>query len=387
MAKRDQPRGHEQTLSRFAGQPGRPVIVGGSPRSGTTLLRTMLNSHPELAMPRETRFVIEAWEARTRFGDLREAASRRRLAHWIFECEDSSRSSPARSFRAGRGSPGLARRFGLDRETAIGRLVAAPPTLGSVLATCFVLYAERHEKPRWGDKRPKYAAQMAAVWDLFPNAHFINVIRDPRSCVASMRRLGWYGHNIVPAVELWERSVKTVDSWRRRLAKDQLLDVRFEDLLADPADTLTELTSFAGLAADGGAVEQMLRYHERREVRSERYHANLSRPPDPSRVDAWRDELDVKEIAFVEDAAASLMRRQGYEPVADGVSPPAQLVRELRARRRRSAAGRWKLAWKDRVRKRVTHRHPLAAEVPAARPASASTPSPHRSPAEPTSRR
>jgi hypothetical protein len=370
MAKRDQPRGHEQTLSRFAGQPGRPVIVGGSPRSGTTLLRTMLHCHPELAMPRETRFVIEAWEARTRFGDLRVAANRHRLARWILE-RDSS----------------LARRLALDREKAVRRLLAAPPTLGSVLATCFVMYAERHGKPRWGDKRPRYAARMTAVWDLFPDAHFINVIRDPRSCVASMRRLGWFEGNIVPAVELWERSVETVDSWRPRLAKDQLLDVRFEELLVDPADTLTELTSFAGLAADGGAVEQMLRYHERREVRSERYHANLSRPPDPSRVDAWRDELGVEEIAFVEDAAASIMRRQGYEPVADGVSPPAQLVRELRARRRRSAAGWWKLAWKDRVRKRVTHRHPLAAEVPAARPASASTPSPHRSPAEPTSRR
>ncbi len=351
MVKRHEPTPYSDTVSRFAGQPDRPVIIGACPRSGTTLLRTMLHCHPELAIPRETRFVLEAWQRRKQFGDLRRPANRRALARWIFKRKKSQ-----------------AARLGLEPKEAISRLVAAPPTLGSLLATCFLLYAEKEEKPRWGDKRPTYAARIEAVWDLFPNAHFVNVIRDPRACVASIRKLGWYGGHIAPAVELWERSVTAVDSWRGRLAKDQLLDVRFEDLLADPADTLTELTSFAGLAADGGAVEQMLRYHERREVRSERYHANLSRPPDPSRVDAWRDELDMEEIAFVEHAAASIMRRQGYEPVADGVSPPTQLVRELRARRRRSAAGWWKLAWKDRVRKRVTHRHPLAAEVPAARP-------------------
>ena len=41
-------------LSRYAQERDRPVIVGACPRSGTTLLRTMLNSHPEIGVPRET---------------------------------------------------------------------------------------------------------------------------------------------------------------------------------------------------------------------------------------------------------------------------------------------------------------------------------------------
>jgi hypothetical protein len=338
-----------ETFSKFVGHPDRPVIIGACPRSGTTLLRTMLNSHPDLAMPRETRFVIEAWQRRKEFGDLHRAGNRRRLARWIFKRQKS-----------------LARRLGLDPQKAVERLVAAPPTLGSMLATCFVMYAEKHDKPRWGDKRPKYAAQIAAVWDLYPNAHFVNVVRDPRACAASMRKLGWYDGRLAPAVELWQRAIETVDGWRPRLAADQLLEVRFEDLVAAPEEALAGIVTFAGLAADENAVARMLRYHERKEVRSERYHANVARPPDPTRVSGWTDVLETAEIAFVEDATRPLMRRYGYEPVADGVSAPGELLRELRNRRRRQVAARRKLAWNDRIQKLVTHRQPLAARLPAA---------------------
>ena len=347
MAHAQEPSGHAKTVSPYAGQPDRPVIIGACPRSGTTLLRTMLHFHPEIAIPRETRFVVEAWQHRKQFGDLRRPANRRALARWIFKRKKSH-----------------AARLGLNPEEAIPRLMAAPPTLGSLLATCFLLFAEKEEKRRWGDKRPMYATRMDAVWDLFPNAHFVNVIRDPRACVASIRKVGWYDGHIVPAVELWERSVKTVDSWRRRLAKDQLLDVRFEDLVADPETRLIEIVEFIGAAADGDAVARMLRYHEHDEPLMKRFHANVSRPVDAARTSAWIDLLDTAEIAFVEAATRPLMERYGYESVADAVSPPRQLLRDLGKLRRRQAAVRLKLSLHDRVQKLLTHREPLAAEIP-----------------------
>ena len=332
------------SLSRFAGESHRPAIIGGCPRSGTTLLRTMLHCHPELAIPRETRFVLEALRQRTKFGDLHDVANRRKLGRWIFTRKQTD-----------------ARRLGLDPERAIERVAAAPPTLGSVLATCFAMYAEKHGKPRWGDKRPMYASRISAIWDLFPNVHFINVVRDPRACVASLRKLGWYDGSIVPSVELWERSITAVDRLRPKLRADQLLDVTYEELILDPESTLNEVVSFTRLAADRSAFEQMLSYHELEETRSERYHSNLRRPIDTSRMTAWTETLEPPEIAFIEEATAPLMRQWGYEPVADGVSAPAELLRELDAVRKRQAASRRKALWKDRVRKLVTHRHELAA--------------------------
>ena len=64
------------------------------------------------------------------------------------------------------------------------------------------------------------------------------------------------------------------------------------------------------------AINRMLTYHTRKERRSERYHANLARAPDPTRVSAWTYTLKPGQVAFVEQAVGSLMTRYGYEPVA-----------------------------------------------------------------------
>jgi sulfotransferase family protein len=332
-----------ERLSTFAGQPDRPLIIGGCPRSGTTLLRTMLQAGTEVAVPRETRFVLEAWRERRRFGDLRDANNRRRLARWIFMREETQ-----------------ADRLGLGAEGAVERLVASPPALGSMLTTCFVMFAEKHEKPRWGDKRPLYAARMSAIWDLFPNAHFIHVVRDPRACVASLRTLGWFEGEIGPMAALWEHSVKSVDGWRSKLAPDQLLDVKYEELVLDAQQTLRQVAEFAGLRADDDAVEQMLHYQEVEEKRSPRHHSNLTQALDPSRLSGWKETLEPREIAFIEQATRPLMERWSYEPVSDGVPAPAELLRGFTKQRRRYAAAQLKLASKERIQKLLGHRYPLS---------------------------
>lgn len=192
-------------VSSFAGDAHRPVFVGGCPRSGTTLLRTMLDSHPDLAMPRETRFLLETWERRRAFGDLSDPDNRRRLARSVFRRTGS---------KAGR--------LGVPRRSAIAVLTAAPPTIGSLLGACFAQYAERHNKIRWGDKRPIYVLHLDAIFAMFPNAQFINLIRDPRGVVASIHKLGWFGRDTIPAVDWWGRSLRAADTWRNRLRPDAM---------------------------------------------------------------------------------------------------------------------------------------------------------------------
>jgi Sulfotransferase family len=339
-------KGRDPELSEFGDVPNRPVMIGGCPRSGTTLLRTMLHAHPELAIPRETRFVLESWARRRRFGDLREQQNRRRLARWIFMRKKTD-----------------ADRLGLDPGVAVERLLAAPPTLGSLLAECFVMFAEKHGKPRWGDKRPMYASRVAAVFDLFPSAHFINVVRDPRACIASLRKLNWYDGSIVPSVELWERSVLAMDALRPKLAADQLLDIQYEELVLDPEATLTKVVAFIAAAGDEQALAQMMRYYEVKETRSQRYHSNLERPLDASRVSGWSESLSREEVAFIEEETAPLMERWGYERTAAEVRGPAPLREELATKRKRQGAARRRLKWRDRLQKHVTHRHPLAARL------------------------
>ena len=330
-------------MSVFAGAEDRPVFVGACPRSGTTLLRTMLNSHPDLALPLETRFLMEAWSARTRFGDLSDEGRRRELARWIF------RSQRTRW-----------RRLGVERRAAITRLVAAPPTIGSLLGTCFVMYAEGQGKPRWGDKRPMYDQHLDAIFAMFPDAQFVHLVRDPRAAAASIRRAGWGGGGVVAPTELWGRSLRAVDVWRRRLASDQLLEIRYEDLVTEPRATLQGVCGFLGLATDG--VDRMLAFHEGPDVPRAKHHWQVSRPVTAASLRGWQSALSAPEVAFVERALGAQMRRYGYQPEAAGTRVPKDLWREFLRRRCKRTAITARDASREAMR-RLAYRQPTAARL------------------------
>jgi len=333
--------------SRHAATPDRPLFIGGCPRSGTTLLRSVLDNHPDLAVPAETDFVIPLWTFRSRYGDLRVAENRRAIAEWIFDTE-------------GRGGRRI--RAGTSRDEAIERVVAAAPTLGSVLASCFEMYADVHGKRRWGDKRPGYAGFIAVVFALFPDAQFINVVRDPRGAVASQLPLGWDKEDVALASSIvtWETSVRRVDAFSRRLRPDQLLDVRYEDLVRDPSATLRGMCDFAGLAA-GDAIETMIT-RERRGRFREGWHNLLAQPISTAPIDSWRERLQPHDVALVEHVARPYFERFGYRPEPRlGAVPEASALAEVgrqRSRRRR----KWRRIAVDELKRRfVLSRHPIAA--------------------------
>src|ERR687888_1655249 len=117
----------------------RPIIILGCPRSGTTLLQVMLHSHPRIAIPPETRFVLPAYRERLHLGDLSETANRRALGDFIVRTKGHRFAD-----------------LGLDRDATVEEIVAGPPTLGSAVGIVLRAYAERFGRPRWGDKRPAY---------------------------------------------------------------------------------------------------------------------------------------------------------------------------------------------------------------------------------------
>ena len=341
--------------SKHAGRPGRPLLIGACPRSGTTLLRSLLDNNPDLAIPPETDFVIPLWRTRPHYGDLREEANRRRLAEWIF-------------LQDGHGGKRLRfqgqRERQLTPEEAVERVVAAGTTLGSMFAACFALYAESSGKPRWGDKRPAYAGNVDVLFRLFPDAQFINVVRDPRGSVSSLMGLRWHREQaaLAASTATWEMSVQRVDRSARRLRPDQLLDVRYEDLVRDPERKLAEICAWAGLPDDEAAVRQMLT-GERTGGFRPGWHDKLREPVNTSSVASWRERLGPRQVALVEQATAPLMERFGYRPVAGPrVAPkPADLKRLAMHRQRRVT--RWKLEDRNDLKRRLwLSRRPVAAE-------------------------
>jgi hypothetical protein len=336
-----------QAPSVHADRPGRPLFIGACPRSGTTLLRSLLDNHPDLAMPAETDFVIPLWKLRAGFGDLHERKNRRAVGEWIFKQQ---------------GHGGTRLRAGtFTRKQAIRRVADSPPTLGSIVATCFGMYAEAHGKQRWGDKRPAYAGWIPMLFALFPDAQFINLVRDPRAAVASQIPLGW-GHEeaaLASAAVRWEYSARRVDAFSARLRPDQLLDLRYEDMVRDPEATLDQVCAFAGLRA-GDAIATMIGAERRGKFRPG-WHEKLAQPISTDSVERWREKLDPHEVALVEHVAEPFLDRFGYRTASPGAPPTAADLAELKRQRHRRRR-KWRRQWRDELKRRhVLYRRPVAA--------------------------
>ena len=277
-----------------------PFFIVGCGRSGTTLLRAMLDSHPAVAIPVESLFLVDYLRGRA----VPPAELRRRI----------------------RMEPELAewgRRF-TDRE------LAGCHGPKAVCDRIHALYAASAGATRWGQKTPRFVRFGHLLKRHYPEARFLHVVRDPRAVAASLIRSEAHWSNAYFAARRWRKDV----SAGRALADaypDDVLPCSYEALVREPETTLRAVCAFLELAFD----DAMLGYAERATRVYGRYrrriHARLASPPDPRRIDAWRGELSLSQRAAVEAVAGPLMEPCGYtrETAARPVSRPRRVAASL----------------------------------------------------------
>lgn len=330
----------------------RPVLILGCPRSGTTLLRVMLNAHPRIAVPPETRFLIPAYVRRGRFGDLRKPRGRRRLVRFVVDRPTS---------RFGR--------LGLEAEAARAAMTAAPPTLGSVLAAGFAGYAARFGKARWGDKRPFYYSFVDELDRLFPRAQFVHVVRDGRACVASLKRPP-FDYSSERAMVTWLNAVTSCRQAARRLGPGRYHELRYEDLVAEPEKELRRLCDFLGEEYDPAmtAPEEVV---DAVVPAGFQQHGQIKAGVNAGSVEKWRSELSTAEVTVLEAAAGRALRSYGYVVTGGRRAPvlPTLRVRLGHRRYRRNLA-----AW----RRAEAREHPWEPPVAAVQPGEPVPPVPLR---------
>jgi hypothetical protein len=330
------------------------VFVLGCPRSGTTLLQVMLHSHPRIAIPPETRFVVAAYRDRERYGDLRDPAARRAVAEWIT-------TDPRTQFAD----------LGLPAEDVVDRLTRAEPTIGSLVAEVLAAYAERFGKPRWGDKRPGYWRDLDVILRMFPDAQIVHLVRDGRACVASLLRMPWWKGGFDGAVATWRMALRRCAGYGARLGAGSYIELRYEDLVADPQPELRRLCAFLGEDfADAMARPELLAGEVVPERK--RWHRRTRAGVDASRVEAWQRELEPRQIGLIELVAGRELRRHGYRLSGAGRRPAtpelARYVVEEGSRRgalARDALADWRL--RRRLATPVAYRQAPAVDASARR--------------------
>jgi hypothetical protein len=275
------------------------VFIVGAPRSGTTLLRRIVDAHPEIAITRET--------------------------HWItklLEGEDAiSPDSPVTPevLTRLRRLPKFTR-VEVDRA-AVDRMVAreAPVGYAEFVTRVFDLYGQAQGKRLVGDKVPGYVRHIPTLHGLWPRARFVHLIRDGRDVGLSVRdwdkeiksvtRISTFEEDPVSAIALWWRQlVRLGREAGADLPEGLYHEVRYERLVAAPADECQTLCDFLGVPYD----DRMLRFHEGRRREDPMRDAKSAWRPITPGLRSWREEMAEEDVERFEATAGDLLDELGY---------------------------------------------------------------------------
>ena len=260
--------------------PSHPVIIGGCGRSGTTLLRVILDSHPG------------------------------------FCCGTESNLFLPRSIRPAV----LAEAFDLP-EAKIGGLLDWSKSLAQFIEKFFALYAQKCRKPRWCEKTPDNIRQLPWIFDHFPTARFIHVIRDGRDVVCSLRTHPRYeivnGQRVErntlnpldACIDRWLETVPLGLKWRDDIRVHEIL---YEDLVEEPEPTLRRLFEFLEEPWDPRVLEFHLQQTGSRDAARNPQHPEIVQPLSSASIGRWKRDLTRDEIEHFKKRAGNLLIQLGY---------------------------------------------------------------------------
>jgi len=272
-----------------------PFFIVGSGRCGTTLMRAVLQTHPDVNIPPESHAFC---------GMVRDYRHYGRLPWSVVLRVILSRLEYQRHWDA----------FELDLGPIyrdVSSWDGASRNLAAVINAVYVAHRMKHKPTavRWGDKTPIYASCLSALLGVFPDMRVIHLIRDGRDVAASLFRLGIL--DLPAASDRWVTPVRAARAFGRRHA-GQYMEVRYESFVSDPPSVVAEVVSFLDLAYD----DRMLRHHETElrlgDVDRHPHMQGVRRAIHRDAVGAWRSELTSEQVADIERRVGGLLEELGY---------------------------------------------------------------------------
>ena len=284
-----------------------PFIVGCG-RSGTTMLRAMLDSHPDIAVPAETKFIARMGASRHRY---------ERTGGFAIEpfIEDMYRLTA------------LEARWDLPRDVTSAALAAEPPQdYPDAVRRVFATMARRRGKPRYGNKTPIHVMTIPMLAELFPEARFVHLIRDGRDVAMSYMDTEFGPNSVIGGALHWKRHVRKGRVAGARLGSGRYYELRYEDLVDDPELELRSLCSFLDLEYQ----DSMLAYYTHagdvlEGIKLPQYHSGLKLPP-TRRMRDWRTAMGGQDVARFEAIAGSLLAELSYERAFPRLAPHVALA-------------------------------------------------------------
>jgi hypothetical protein len=168
---------------------------------------------------------------------------------------------------------------------------------------------------RFGHESPRLLKDLSRVQRILPHCRFVHIVRDPRAAATSILRFPWGANNVVVAAELWHDWVRSARLLALALGSKRYLEIRFEDLMLWPHETMQKLMEFVCGEVDGHKLEQFVEEVETNPRRSRS-------------LGKWREEISPAQMEVIEAITCREMPYHGYQPetTKQGLSMASRLL-------------------------------------------------------------
>lgn len=284
-----------------------PFFIVGASRSGTTMLRLMLNTHSRLAVPDEMKY-------------FRHVEGQYDLASWrIALCEDDYRGLVQQYLDTRKNV------FPEGKEALDTLLAEDDRTIRGPYRSLLAHWTKTYGKERWGEKTPHNIFYVDVLADMFPDAQFIHVVRDPRAVVQSMNASSYYSDETVFNALNWRKSIRDGQClFQQHCRPDQFLTVRYEDLVLNAESALRRVCAFLGEHFE----PQILRFYETagQQMAGQINTPSIQRPVSRAGLSKWRRRLTKKDIQVIEHLCRREMAAFDYRQSAKNERSPLPLL-------------------------------------------------------------
>jgi len=275
---------------------GNLFFVIGSPRSGTTLMQSMLARAPGVTIPPETAFMGITWVRRARLGRIGSDRGWAAAVNAVVE----------RSERYG---------FPVDPEELRAELSSAGErSYARLLNDWLALCADAAGADVVGEKSPLHTEHAGRLASMFPGARFVQMVRDPRDVALSQTSI--WERTALQSAWRWRVDQKLAIEHGRAIGADRFRVQRYEDLVADPEGSLRAISSFLSIPYDGAMLDPSSREGSGFAAHETHKLQTLERVS-TGRIGRYKGRLAARDIGVVQAVCAPLMTHFGYglEPI------------------------------------------------------------------------
>ena len=279
-----------------------PIFIVGVPRSGTTLLRLILTSHPDICIPPESTFFVDLEQ---KYG------SSNNIYNQIDEfIEELYKNKKFREWNINR----LELKKKLEENSNL--------QYHNCISSIYQLYLNKNNSLAsiWGDKNPKYVYHTDLIFKYFPHARIIHIVRDVRAVYSSLHQIEinklWdikkSNFTINRVTQIWSKALDIANNYKH---DKRFYLLSYEKLVSNPQEQIKNLCNWLKIGFD----ERMLLFYQKNldeglvpEHRLQ-WHQNTLKPVSSNQINSWQDKLSISEIEAIEILNKNRIKQMDYE--------------------------------------------------------------------------